>query len=156
MTTPAYSYGLHTDEDGVTFLHQGNESMNFIGLGRPSPFKVQAGNTPCPHRFELVGEDPSPMQKVCMRRMISHPVLRHLCPGLGTPGFYYIEAEGHDLGRLGSADASVLEVSNPTVPLLHAMFNVSKRKLLDWYRVTNCAPLVISHVTLVIPTCWLK
>ena len=66
MTTPAYSYGLHTDEDGVTFLHQGNESMNFIGLGRPSPFKVQAGNTLAPIALSWWGKTPAPCKRfVC-------------------------------------------------------------------------------------------
>ena len=106
MTTPARSYGLHTDEDGVTFLHQGNESMNFIGLGRPSPFKVQAGNTPLSW---LVGK----MQKVCMRRMISIRCCGIFAPGWGTPGFYYIEAEGHDLDGWVALMLRYLEVSTP-------------------------------------------
>ena len=146
MTLPIYSYGLHKDADGVTWLHQANEAINFIGLNRPSPFKIQAGSSPCPHRFEWGQGEPNSVQLDHMRRMLRHPVLQQLAPGWGTPGFYYIGAEGSELDDWVATIQRYLEVSNPVVPLLHPLFNVSKRKLYDWYRTTTCVPLVISHV----------
>lgn len=140
-------YGLHADDTGVWYLHQGRKQAgNFISLNRPSPFEVvnEGGRrVACPHLINSSAPMPDKVQWELFLEMYQDPLLKFFLP---TPRVVTepIAFVGDLNNELVMTLVLLSRLSSPIYPVVHQLKNLTFDRIQAELRVTNLAPLVIT------------
>lgn len=146
MTIPVAHYGLHTDESGVMYLHQGRSANNFIGLRSQSPFAVNLRKPlPCPHLINAVAAVPDALHWQQFSGWLGDPLVQAMLPipkGLNEPIPYLPDPNGEMAMRL----TLLSKLCSPIYPVVIPLRKLTKNTLLAELATTNVCPLVLTGV----------
>jgi hypothetical protein len=146
MNIPVSCYGLHTDEDGIVYLHQGRNATNFIGLKKPSPFEVAVPKKKaCPHLISHAAPVPDHRHWAMFQRMLPDPLVQALLP---VPKEYlslipYLNDANNELAM---SLAILTRMASPIYPVVHPVRKLTKGQVIDELSITNVCPLVLTGV----------
>lgn len=148
--TPVRHYGVHVDQDGVVYLHQGRKASNFIALPKPSPFKVLGlAEATCPHQINTTAPTPEKSHWERFRSIMFDPLVQEFLPiPKGSirdtlenkPRVCYL------LDQFGDYTMDLVSLSRLSSPTERPVISVqatSKTNILAQLRLTNICPLVI-------------
>lgn len=139
-------YGLHTVQDGVTYLVQNRvESDNFVGLPNRPAFTVKLTQRLCPHLFQRLNQKPEASALDRFSKIIDDPLVRDMLPipkePLSTVSYYsdtedILQSYLLNLARLGSPlESTVLDIEDVNLSRIMVMLGS-----------TNLGPLVLTRV----------
>lgn len=147
MTQIVTHYGLHADENGVWYLHQGRKQAgNFIGLARPSPFEVinEGGRkVACPHLINSSTPMPDRVQWDLFLKLFEDPLLKYFLPipRKVTDPIPFVSDMNNDLTMVL---VLLSRLSSPIYPVVHQLKHLTMARIQSELRVTNVAPFVIT------------
>lgn len=148
-TTDVSYYGVHWNEDGIAYLHQGRGATNFLSMKAPSPFHVRpSSRMPCNHLFPTSAPVPDPRHWEAFRSMASDPLIQAMLPlpkPQHTPGIFYIEDMPNELLR---PLYTLSRLSSPLEPIVRAAWTLGTTSaLIAELGRTNVQPAVYTQLT---------
>lgn len=133
-----FHYGVHWADDGISYLHQGGEGENAVGIPDPSPFVVTQ-RRPCNHHIQL--SDSSTV--TIPDEVMSDPLVRALAP---IPHLrqkiFFIEHEPLAWEAIGALCWMSNPIKTPVLPIWHRG-KVDLKEL----EATNVQPLIVAQLT---------
>ena len=139
------NYGLHTTAAGVTYLHQGRNAFNFIGLQEVSPFQISNKHRACPHLVHHAAPFPDKHHWRTFMRIFYDPLVQELLP-IPKQNGALIPFLPDAKNELAMALVVLSRMSSPIYQLVHPLSKFTKQKLLAELDITNTAPLIITGV----------
>lgn len=139
-------YGLHTDDTGVAYLHQGRSlAMNFIGLAKASPFEVMnvgEKKLACPHLINGSAPNPDRVQWDLFCHLYRDPLVPYFLPipRKMTDAIPFVD----DVPLMTLVLLSRL--SSPIYPTVHQMSSLNMKRILSELKITNACPFVITNL----------
>lgn len=144
---PVSHYGLHKDEDGIDYLHQGSKNAaNFIGLKKPSPFYVQKEkNKLCPHTFNPMAPQPDRVPWNTFTRLMADNLVDEMLP-IPKRQFQLVPYFNDPQNDLPMILTLLSKLSSPIFGVVHPLKRMNERTILDLLDSTNVTPLVLTGV----------
>ena len=146
MSIPVSNYGLHADEDGIFYLHQGRSAQNFIGLKKPSPYDVALKkNRACPHLINAASPVPDYVHWQAFLRLLPDPLVQALLPTPKERGstIPYLPDPNNELAM---PLVILSRMSSPIYPVVLPVRRLSTAQILEELGMTNVCPLVLTGV----------
>ncbi len=144
---PIGHYGVHTDEDGIGYLHQGQRnSPNFLGLQKYSPFSQKpAHNRACPHTMNVSAPMPDRIHWSFFCRILDDHLVQEMLP-IPKERFASVPYLNDPNNELMLVLAVLAKLSSPIYTVVHRIDSLTEKKILDMLSLTNLTPLVLTSV----------
>lgn len=144
---PVAYYGLHKDQDGIDYLHQGpKNAANFLGLKKASPFYVQKEkNKMCPHVFNPMAPQPDRIPWNNFVRLMADNLVKEMLP-IPKAQFQLVPYFNDPQNDLPMVLTLLSKLSSPIFSVVHPLKNLREKEILELLESTNVTPLVLTGV----------
>lgn len=146
MDTTVSHYGIHMDDEGVSWLEQGRSGVNALGLRRKSPFKVELANRKrhCNHAINIASPIPDDKHWQTFEQLRQDDLVTYMLPVPKADGGLYVVREDPRILELVSTLARMSSpIHHPVVPYWTV---TSPQAIVQELGTTNVQPLVLSGV----------
>lgn len=144
MSVIVSHYGLHSDPEGVAFLHQGRSSNNFIGLKKSSPFEVQLRRgKACPHLINQAAPVPDRVHWTQFLRLLPDPLVQAMLP-IPKDRMASIPYVNDPQNALAMILVTLSRMASPIYPAVLPLAKVTPAQVVQELSVTNVCPLVLT------------
>lgn len=135
-------WGVHTSDGDVAFLEEEAGGRNALGLSMRSPFRVRfTRRIACNHQIPLEAR-PAEEHIKRFRRHMKDPLLRAMLP-LPWRGTYMVDEYPADVDMLL---LTLERLSSPIQHIIHPVWSISEKRILNEMQATNVQPLVLTAV----------
>lgn len=142
------SYGIHWSAEGVAYLHQGRNALNFLSLKAPSPFVVvPSRRAACNHLFPVSAAVPDPVHWRQFQALARDPLVTAMLPipkADGEAGVFVMEDTNSELIL---TLLTLSRMSSPIQSIVRPIWHFSPNDITTELERTNVQPLVLTQAT---------